>query len=29
MANLALNLVEAAVIHPRRVAVRLDDLVLT
>jgi len=29
MANLALNLVEAADIHPRRVAVRLDDLVLT
>ena len=29
MANLALNLVEAADIHPRRAAVRLDDLVLT
>src|SRR5512132_2673394 len=29
MANLALNLVEAADIHPKRAAVRLDDLVLT
>ena len=29
MANLALNLVEAADIHPRRAAVRLDDLVPT
>jgi long-chain acyl-CoA synthetase len=29
MANLALNLVEAADIHPKRAAVRLDELVLT
>jgi long-chain acyl-CoA synthetase len=29
MANLALNLVEAADIHPKRAAVRLDDLALT
>jgi len=28
MANLALTLVEAADLHPKRTAVRLDDLVL-